>query len=381
MWKKCFNRWVKFVGLSVVAGVILCGALSADAKKVKVQGVGTYNGHVDKNGIFSGKGKMKYLNGDEYEGHWIGGLRSGQGKLKTASGLVYEGEWINDDLRYGKLKYKTMGEYEGFFKNLKLHGYGIRRYPDKTVEGCWNNDNREGIVIETDNKGKVSYSFYRQGVKTGLTVSKSGPQKGIDISRYQSDIQWPSLYFYEDGTEPDYRLNGAVSGRVSPVEFVIIKATEGGDHKDMMMDLHAENAERFGYSRGFYHFYNKTSSAESNAANYISNVKLDKGDLPPILDIEVEGVKVEDLLEWLKKIEKHYGRKPLIYTNERFYKMYVEGTPLAKYPLWYARYGRKDIDRGAKIFQFTESGLLDGIIGHTVDINLIPRGTLLDLIK
>lgn len=369
------------MGLSVVAGVILCGALSADAKKVKVQGVGTYNGHVDKNGIFSGKGKMKYLNGDEYEGHWIAGLRSGQGKLKTASGLVYEGEWINDDLRYGKLKYKTMGEYEGFFKNLKLHGYGIRRYPDKTVEGCWNNDNREGIVIETDNKGKVSYSFYRQGVKTGLTVSKSGPQKGIDISRYQSDILWPSLYFYEDGTEPDYRLNGAVSGRISPVEFVIIKATEGGDHKDMMMDLHAENAERFGYSRGFYHFYNKTSSAESNASNYISNVKLDKGDLPPILDIEVEGVKVEDLLEWLKKIEKHYGRKPLIYTNERFYKMYVEGTPLAKYPLWYARYGRKDIDRGAKIFQFTESGLLDGIIGHTVDINLIPRGTLRDLIK
>lgn len=333
--------------------LLMATALTVDAKKVTIPGVGTYSGHVDKNGQPSGKGK-----------------------LKTDSGQVYEGEWVDGDLRYGKLKYKTMGEYEGYFRNLKLHGYGVRRYPDKTVEGRWNDDKREGIMKETDKKGKVSYSFWRNGVKTDLTVASGLPAKGIDISRYQADVRWPQLYFYEDGTEPDYRLNGATTGRVSPVEFVIIKATEGGDHKDRMMDTHAENAERFNYPRGFYHFYNKTSSAEANAANYIANVKLDKDDLPPILDIEVDGVTVDELLKWLKLIEKHYHRKPLIYTNERFYKMYVEGTPLAKYPLWYSRFGRKDIDRGAAIFQFTESGRLDGIVGHTVDVNILRRPSL-----
>lgn len=363
----------------LMSGLIFCPY--SEAKKVKVSGVGTYNGKVDDCGLFSGKGKMKYLNGDLYEGHWQNGLRHGQGKLTTASGMVYEGDWVNDDLRYGKLKYKTMGEYEGYFKDLKLHGYGIRRYPDKTVEGRWNNDKRDGVVKETDKKGKVTTAFYKDGVKTALTVRTDLDRMGIDISRYQANVLWPLLYFYMDGQEPDYRLNGATKGNVSPVEFVIIKATEGGDHKDPMMLVHADNAERFGYPRGFYHFYNKTSSPEANAANYIANVHLDKEDIAPILDIEVEGVKVDDLVKWLKIIEKHYGRKPLIYTNERFYKMYVEGTPLAKYPLWYARYGRKDIDRGAKILQFTEKGQLDGVSGHTVDINILRRGSLDDLVK
>ena len=376
-------RGLKFGRLSVVITVVvamLSGAVT-EAKKVKVDGTGTYNGKVDSSGLFSGKGTMKYLNGDEYEGHWKDGMRHGKGKLKTSSGLEYEGDWVEGDLRYGKLKYKTMGEYEGYFKDLKLHGYGIRRYPNRIVEGRWNADNREGIMTETDKNGKVTRAFYRNGVKTPLTVNTSGQSMGIDISRYQSNIRWPQLYFYIDGKEPDYRLNGAVTGRVRPVDFVIIKATEGGDHKDRLMDNHADNAERFGYTRGFYHFYNTTSSAEANATNYIANVKLDDHDLPPILDIEVEGAKVEELLKWLKTVEKHYGRKPLLYTNERFYKMYVEGTPLAKYPLWYSRFGRKDIDRGARIFQFTESGRLDGILDNTVDINVIPRGTLRDLLK
>lgn len=351
-----------------------------EAKRVTLPGVGSYSGKTSGQ-VPNGKGKMTYLNGDVYDGQWKDGMRHGKGKLTTASGRVYEGDWVNDDLRYGKLKYQTMGEYEGYFQNLKQHGYGVRRYKDSTVEGRWNGDNREGIVKETDKKGRVTRNFYRNGVKTSIGLARGLQPKGIDISRYQSDVRWPSLYFYEGGVDPDYRLNGATSGSVSPVEFVIIKATEGGDHKDPMMDTHADNAERFNYPRGFYHFYSNLSSAEANAANYIANVHIDKNDLPPILDIEVDGVKVDNLVKWAKIIEKHYGRKPLIYTNERYYKMYVEGTPLAKYPLWYSRYGRKDIDRGAALFQFTDSGKLDGVVGHTVDVNVIPRGTLNGLLR
>lgn len=370
------------LALALLIIAALLAPSGVEAKKLTIDGTGRYNGHIDRDGQPSGRGKMVYLNGDTYEGEWRDGKREGKGTLRTSSGVVYEGDWTGDDLRYGKVKYRTMGTYEGYLQGLKLHGYGVRRYPDgRIIEGRWNGDNREGIVKETAANGKVSHALYKNGVKTGLSVTTATRPKGIDISRYQSNILWPSLYFYEDGTEPDYRLNGATSGRVSPVEFVIIKATEGGDHRDPMMDRHTDNARRFNYPRGFYHFYNKTSSAEANAANYIANVRLEKTDLPPILDIEVEGVDVKDLLHWVKKIEKHYGRKPFIYTNEQFYKMYVKGTGLEKYPLWYSRFGRKDIDRGASLFQFTESGKLDGVIGHTVDINVIPRGTLKDLIR
>lgn len=41
-------------------------------------------------------GKMRYLNGDIYEGQFKDGLRSGQGVMRTANGMKYEGEWKED---------------------------------------------------------------------------------------------------------------------------------------------------------------------------------------------------------------------------------------------------------------------------------------------
>ncbi len=333
--------------------------------------------------VTDGKGKMVYLNGDVYDGHWRNGKRDGRGKLKTASGDVYEGEWVSDQLVTGKLRYKDKkrGTYEGTFRELMPDGYGKLHSKKLTQEGHWLGGHPEGIVKEKAGKEKEHLVLYRDGQPTNLTIDTDGPAMGIDISRYQSEVIWPQLYFYTDGTEPDYRTLGANKGTVKPVEFVIMKATEGGDHVDRMLATHTANAERHNFVKGFYHFYNTTSSASANAANYIANVTIGKDDLPPILDIEREGESVDSLLHWMKVVETHYGRKPIIYTNERFYKMYVEGTPLEKYPLWYSRYGRKDIDRGARLFQFTDQGLIDGVRGSKVDINVIRRGTLHDIIK
>lgn len=407
-YRRLLRSQMSIVGLLIAIFVAtLIVALPAHARisrrQVEISDVGVYTGQMETDGVMDGKGMMKYLNGevyngqwkdglrdgkgkmtymngDVYEGEWSEGKRQGKGKLKTHTGEVYEGEWVDDDLRYGKLKYSSTGEYTGYFKDLKLNGYGVRKYGGHTVEGLWRDNLREGVVKDTDRNGTVTWAFYQDGVLSPLKVATDGQDMGIDISRYQDTIVWDNLYFFNEGTEPDYRINGTREGTVSPVKFVIIKATEGGDHIDPKMAEHAENAERYNYPRGFYHFYNTTSSASANAANFISKVELEPHDLPPILDIEVDGEEVDSLVHWMELIEKHYGRKPMIYTNERFYQKYVEGTPLEKYPLWYSRYGRKDIDRGAEIFQFTETGLMDGIKGHTVDVNVIPRGTVESII-
>lgn len=107
----------------------------------------------------------------------------------------------------------------------------------------------------------------------------------------------------------------------------------------------------------------------------------EKGDFPPILDIEKDGVPVDSLVKWMKIVEKHYGRKPMVYTNERYYKKYVKGTKLAKYPLWYSRFGQRAIDRDCHILQFTEKGLIDGVRNHVVDINEFRRGDLYKFLK
>lgn len=40
-----------------------------------------------------GKGKMKYGNGDFYEGFWSKNLRHGKGIYKYSNGDVYDGEF------------------------------------------------------------------------------------------------------------------------------------------------------------------------------------------------------------------------------------------------------------------------------------------------
>lgn len=333
------------------------------------------------NGNRAAKATIEYPNGDLYKGETLDGKRVGKGKLTCADGKVYEGVWVDDDLRHGKLTYKNTGHYEGFFRNLQLDGYGTRYYPDKTVTGLWKENNRHGIVTETDKRGHSTTSLYKNGVKLeGVRVGKNEYVMGLDLSNYQQNVIWQDLYLAGDST-PDYRLPRNLTAKVTPIEFVILKATEGGDHVDKMYLTHRDNAERNNYRKGYYHFYNTTSSATANAQNYIRNVTLDKGDFPPILDIEKEGVPVDSLLKWMKLVEKHYKRKPMIYTNERYYKKYVEGTKLEKYPLWYSRFGQRTIDRNAHILQFTDKGLVDGVRNHAVDINEFRRGELHKFLK
>ena len=49
------------------------------------------------NGVFEGKSKLIYDNGDYYIGQLLNGLRNGQGKLYNKKGkIIYEGEFSND---------------------------------------------------------------------------------------------------------------------------------------------------------------------------------------------------------------------------------------------------------------------------------------------
>lgn len=231
---------------------------------------------ITDNVLLSAKGKetINYANGDVYKGEVVNGLRHGQGKLKCADGKVYEGEWVNDEIRHGKLTYKNTGYYEGYFRNMQLDGYGERHYSDKTVKGLWKENNLHGIVTETDKHGKSSTYFYRKGVKMpDITVGKGDYVMGIDLSNYQQNVVWQDLYLCGDSA-PDYRLPMSLKGKIVPVEFVIMKATEGGDHIDRMLSSHRDNAVRHNYRKGYYHFYNTTASATANANNYIRNVTL-----------------------------------------------------------------------------------------------------------
>ena len=195
---------------------------------------------------------------------------------------------------------------------------------------------------------------------------------GIDISHHQGDIDWAEL-----------RDKGLINKL--PIRFIMIKATEGSTQIDENFIDNFYQAREYGFTRGAYHFYSVHTPAKAQAQFFIKNVKLEKGDLPPVLDVEHKPKKqsAEDfkasVLEWLDIVERHYGVKPIIYTYYKFKMQYLSDPVFDQYPYWIAHYYVDEVEYQGewKFWQHTDVGTLPGIKGN-VDFN-IYNGSFYDL--
>lgn len=187
---------------------------------------------------------------------------------------------------------------------------------------------------------------------------------GIDVSKHQGHIDWKRV--------SRMKTNGI------EISFAFIKATEGITRQDHLFKTNWKQSAQNGLLRGAYHFYYPSRDADKQADNFIKMVKLTKGDLPPVIDIEVSnGRSAEKIREGLKSIllrfEKHYKVKPIIYTNINFYNTFLKGN-FKEYPLWIAGYFDHDrfyseFNTPWIIWQHSEKGRVDGIKG-SVDFNV-----------
>lgn len=195
---------------------------------------------------------------------------------------------------------------------------------------------------------------------------------GVDVSHHQGEIDWPRL--------------SLATYRERPINFVFMKATEGGDFVDDSFRSNFAAARECGLVRGAYHFFLPDVSADAQAYNFISQVQLQPGDLPPVLDVEVMGKGGAEQLRqgvarWLAIVERHYGVAPIIYASYKFKTSYLENPPFTRYPYWIAHYYVDDLEyKGAwRFWQHTDRGELDGIRGH-VDLNIF-NGNLEELMQ
>ena len=188
---------------------------------------------------------------------------------------------------------------------------------------------------------------------------------GIDISHYQGEINWKMLAQTRQGQ--------------FPVHFVFMKATEGGDYPDDKFVANFDSARVHGFIRGAYHFYNPKTDANKQADFFISSVKLESGDLPPVLDIEKKGKDIKklqaDLKVWLRRVEAHYGVKPIIYASYKFKTRYLNDSVFNTYPYWIAHYYVDSVryEGDWKFWQHTDVGTLPGI-EEKVDLNVFNGG-------
>ena len=196
---------------------------------------------------------------------------------------------------------------------------------------------------------------------------------GIDISHYQGDIDWDDL------------SNAMIEG--CPLRFVMIKSTEGSTRLDSKFKENFRQAREYGYIRGAYHFWSNKSSARDQAYHFLNKVRLEDGDLPPVLDVEhkpkdrsVEDFQ-RDVLTWLHIVEDKYHVKPIIYTYYKFKDKYLSAPVFNDYPYWIAHYYVDKVEyKGPwKFWQHTDAGKLPGIKGY-VDFN-IYNGSFYDMKK
>jgi len=203
---------------------------------------------------------------------------------------------------------------------------------------------------------EADYSAFNTTFPLGFQIH------GIDVSSYQKAIAWDKVK--------------AMQVEDVSMGFAFLKATEGLNDHDRTFAQNYAQAKAAGIVCGAYHFFLATKSGEKQAQNFIQNVTLASGDLPPVVDIEkLYGVPAKTmrkrLKEFLNTIEKHYGVKPIIYSYVHFYETYL-GKEFNEYPLWVAHYLEPEKPRIARdwlFWQHSEKGTVDGIT-TPVDCNV-----------
>ena len=206
------------------------------------------------------------------------------------------------------------------------------------------------------------------GVKSCTVNTERHPDytiHGIDVSRYQGDIDWDKVIS-------------------DSIHFVFIKATEGGDYIDPMYTKHRKALEYRPVKKGAYHFFIPRTDPKRQVDNFYLNSRLSEGDLPPVLDFEkTQGLSIELIQDRLRSVlnglQQKYDTKPIIYTNLKLYYAHIAGR-FDQYPVWIARYDKKAPNLGQKswtFWQYGDRGQIQGIQGF-VDFNVFA-GTWSDL--
>jgi lysozyme len=188
---------------------------------------------------------------------------------------------------------------------------------------------------------------------------------GIDVSKYQGDIDWSAV-------------------KASGVQFVWIKATEGGDHADEKFTANWTGAKMAGVPHGAYHFVYWCRPPNEEVSWFEQNVPVEDDALPPVLDVEATPTSqtchrhleresaIADMRVMLEEMERHYHRRPVIYTSVDFFEAILSDGAFSDYPIWVrstkhhpaVRYG----SRKWNFWQYQSDGATPGIIGH-VDQN------------
>lgn len=194
---------------------------------------------------------------------------------------------------------------------------------------------------------------YQHGyVRLNYPSRSQFPVRGIDVSRHQGEIDWPTAV------------------RSGDLQFAYIKASEGRDRVDPRFEDNWRHARGL-LARGAYHFFTFCSPGDEQAANFLKVLPSDS-ELPAAVDVEFAGncQSWESLLEvgrelrtFIDLVEDATGRKPTLYVTKESFARLVRpslGMPMLwlREVVW--RPSRADYPTIA-VWQYAGNGRIEGI--------------------
>lgn len=224
--------------------------------------------------------------------------------------------------------------------------------------------NHNNLVVENikadEESGEITY------VDGEETVS----HKGIDVSKFQGQIDWESVR--DDGVEYAFLRLG------------IRGYTTGEIVLDETFEENVEGALEQDINVGVYFFTQAVTEEEilEEADFVIENLKPYRIDYPVVIDVEdVESAsaRTKDLtpqertklvITFCERI-KEAGYTPMIYGNLKTFMLMLDVTQLEEYEKWYAYYSTEEFyyPYDFSIWQYSDEGSVDGI-ETDVDLNI-----------
>ncbi len=139
------------------------------------------------------------------------------------------------------------------------------------------------------------------------------PVRGIDISAHNGQIDFNKVL-------------------ADSIDFVYIKASEGGTWRDALFEQNYRAATDAGLLVGIYHFFRFDVPGWKQSVNVLSALSGRHLDLPIAIDVEEWGnpgeYTTQEIVENLRSLVemlRQNGREPIIYTNKNGYFRFVRG--------------------------------------------------------
>lgn len=200
--------------------------------------------------------------------------------------------------------------------------------------------------------------------------STGGLTEGIDVSHWQGTIDWAKV-------------------RAAGKRFAFLKASESTDYVDPTYTKNRSGARANGLYVGAYHFAQpgtQSGDAVAEADHFLAAAQPARGDLVPVLDLEVtNGLSPSQLQTWARSfVERIYqktGLRAILYVSPAFWRNSMGDTT------WFANNGYKVLwiahwttvsspsvpasnwgGEGWTFWQYSSSGTVPGISGR-VDLN------------